>query len=176
MHDPMIVAFELKVRNTWLVTIWHNDPYADGTENSCDWSNTRRRKGQDVTDTLTALNMLESILDNRPYYPDHPAHKRLQPLKKSVWNLTAKPHRPWWKHPRWHVHHWSIQIHPILHLKRWLFSRCAGCGGRFTYGYSPTSTQWDTCGPRWFRGERKVYHHECLPPAKTPAITNQKDG
>lgn len=40
-------------------------------------------------------------------------------------------HRPWWRHPRWHIHHWQIQIHFIQNLKRWLFTRCAGCGRRF---------------------------------------------
>jgi hypothetical protein len=46
-------------------------------------------------------------------------------------------------------------------LKRWLFSRCAGCGKRFPWGYAPISASWESDGPRWFRGERSVYHHEC---------------
>lgn len=78
-------------------------------------------------------------------------------------------HRPWWDHPRWHVWHWRIQCHPLQDLKRFLFSRCAGCGKRFTWGYAPISTQWGGDGPRWFRGERSVYHDTCVPnsvPAK----------
>lgn len=69
--------------------------------------------------------------------------------------------RPWYRHPRWHVHHWKLQIHVTQQLKRWLFSRCASCGGRFTYGYSPTSHSWYGTGPRWFRSERDVHHSEC---------------
>lgn len=71
--------------------------------------------------------------------------------------------RPWYRHPRWHVWHWQVQIYAVGHLKRWLFSRCAECGRRFPYGYAPTSTCWDSPGPRWFRGEECVYHSECLP-------------
>lgn len=78
--------------------------------------------------------------------------------------------RPWWKHPRYHFWHWKLTIHPLQQLKRWLFSRCAGCGDRFTYGYSPHTYSWHGTGPRWFRGESSVYHSDCLPRTKaTPA-------
>lgn len=76
--------------------------------------------------------------------------------------------RPWWRHPRWHVHHWRLQVHPLQQFKRWAFSRCAGCGRRFPWGYAPTTTQWDGEGPRWFRGERHTYHGECVPSPKRP--------
>lgn len=69
--------------------------------------------------------------------------------------------RPWYRHPRWHFWHWEFQFHPIQQFKRWAFSRCAGCGNRFTWGYSPVSHQWDSDGPRWFRGERGVFHEKC---------------
>lgn len=44
MHDPMVVAFEIKSpfkskkgdRKT-IITIWHNDPEKDGTDDSCGW-------------------------------------------------------------------------------------------------------------------------------------------
>lgn len=70
-------------------------------------------------------------------------------------------HRPWWRHPRWHVAHWQIQIHFIQTLKRWLFSRCAHCGRRFAWGYSPISSWGDGMGPRWFESEEGCYHHRC---------------
>lgn len=69
--------------------------------------------------------------------------------------------RPWYRHPRWHVHHWRFQIHVTQQLKRWLFSRCSTCGGRFTYGYCPTTNSWNNTGPRWFRSEHDVHHGEC---------------
>lgn len=74
--------------------------------------------------------------------------------------------RPWYRHPRWHVHHWKFQCPPLQSFKRWAFSRCAGCGKRFTFGYCPTSTNWYGTGPRWFRGEPGVYHSACCPGSK----------
>lgn len=69
--------------------------------------------------------------------------------------------RPWYRRPRWHVHHWKFQIHALQAFKRWAFSRCAGCGRRFTWGYSPVTFQWDNGGPKWFKGEHGIYHSEC---------------
>jgi hypothetical protein len=74
-----------------------------------------------------------------------------------------KEGRPWYKHPRWHIHHWKIQIHFIQNLKRWAWSRCAKCGGRFKWGYAPISTHWYSKGPQWFHGEDHIYHHDCDP-------------
>ena len=72
--------------------------------------------------------------------------------------------RRWWQHPRWHVRHWQLQIHPINTLKRWLFSRCCRCGKRFSWGYSPVTGQWNNPGPGWFTGEENVYHSDCDSP------------
>lgn len=59
--------------------------------------------------------------------------------------------KPWWRHPRWHIHHWSFQVHPLQKLRRFLFERCASCGKGYPYGYSPIGT-WD--------GD-KTFHHDC---------------
>lgn len=67
--------------------------------------------------------------------------------------------RPWYRHPRWHIHHWRIQIHCVQAFKRWLFTRCATCGGRFAYGESGLGT-WSGHGPRWFRSET-LTHMRC---------------
>lgn len=50
--------------------------------------------------------------------------------------------RPWWRHPRWHVWHWRIQIHPLQRTWQWLFDRCAMCGGRFKF-YEGRLSSWD---------------------------------
>lgn len=92
--------------------------------------------------------------------------------------FILRERRPWYRHPRWHLQHWRLQVHPVQAFKRWAFSRCAGCGRRFTYGYSPTSFQWDSDGPQWFHGERGVYHSQCSgsspahvkPPAHTQSV------
>jgi hypothetical protein len=78
-----------------------------------------------------------------------------------VYSCYLRFNRPWYRHPRWHVHHWRLQVHPWQTFRRWAFSRCAGCGGRFTWGYSPTGFQWDRTPPKLFCSEVDVYHHEC---------------
>ncbi len=77
--------------------------------------------------------------------------------------------RPWWRHPRWHVWHWRIQIHGVQSFKRWAFSRCCKCGGRFRWGASVVGYQWHADGPRWFRGEPAVAHVQCDRAARKPA-------
>jgi hypothetical protein len=72
--------------------------------------------------------------------------------------------RPWYRHPRWHVHHWQINVQPAAALKRWLFTRCCRCGNAFPWGAAVCTDQWDNDGPRWFRGERNVYHADCRAP------------
>jgi hypothetical protein len=41
--------------------------------------------------------------------------------------------RPWYRHPRWHIHHWRIQIPIWQSFRRWAFEKCAKCGGRFAW-------------------------------------------
>lgn len=81
----------------------------------------------------------------------------------------------WYQHARWHFWHWKIQIHPIQKFKRWAFSRCAGCKGRFTWGYSPVSTQWSSGGPRWFRSQPNIHHFECVPAALASTGTQKEE-
>ena len=80
--------------------------------------------------------------------------------------------RPWYRHPRWHVWHWKLQVHPWQTFKRWAFSRCAGCGRGFPWGYSPVAGQWNNGGPSLF-GELGVFHSECYrlkPSEKAQAV------
>ncbi len=78
-----------------------------------------------------------------------------------IYGAFRRFHRPWYRHPRWHVHHWRLQIHAWQTFRRWAFSRCAGCGQRFTWGYSPTGFCWDKPRPKWFCSEVDAYHSEC---------------
>ena len=47
-------------------------------------------------------------------------------------------YRPWWKHPRWHVHHWKVNFDLARNLKR-MFQPCATCRRPLGFGYSPVS-------------------------------------
>lgn len=58
--------------------------------------------------------------------------------------------RPWYRHPRWHIHHWKIQFHPWQNFKRRYFLKCCKCGKR-GFKSSPMS-DWDGT---------KLWHQEC---------------
>ena len=74
--------------------------------------------------------------------------------------------RPWYRHPRWHLWHWKIQVHAVQNFKRWAWSRCCRCGKRFRFGESPVSSSWHSRGPGWFRGETDIYHGDCSRPGQ----------
>lgn len=57
--------------------------------------------------------------------------------------------RPWWKHPRWHVHHWQINVSLFRNLRR-MVQPCATCGKPLGFGYCPHSSG------------GKHHHSECL--------------
>jgi hypothetical protein len=88
-------------------------------------------------------------------------HRSAHELYIALARILLTRARPWWRHPRWHFWHWKINVAPIQTFKRWAWSRCCKCGGRFTWGYSPVTDQWNGKGPRWFAGEPHVYHSKC---------------
>lgn len=77
---------------------------------------------------------------------------------------VLRERRFWFQHPKWHVHHWRLQFHLGQTFKRWAFSRCCKCGGRFSWGYAPTTNSWNGHGPRWFKSEPDVFHGSCDKP------------
>ena len=89
------------------------------------------------------------------------AERRAAEAAQIVYSWICRADRPWYKHPRWHVWHWKIQVHAIQKLKRWMFSRCELCGKRFGYGECPVSNSWNGTGPLWFRSEKHVRHGDC---------------
>lgn len=175
MHDPDTVAFEIhlpwyhnfrfsksqKPMKIWasFITVWHHDPEKDGSDDSCDWFGHKLSKRE--------IRLVDSLIDNeynnlRSFFPD--CGTDYHEMKRRITCVFASYKREfkWRWHPRWHFWHWRIQIHPTQQLKRWLFTRCSGCGLRFKWGASVISTSWYGTGPRWFRSERNVYHDKCL--------------
>jgi hypothetical protein len=88
-----------------------------------------------------------------------------------VAGYVLRERRPWYRHPRWHIWHWQIQIHPLQNFKRWAFSRCCKCGKGFGWGYSPSSDSWSGTGPLWFRSEANVYHGDCSNPKSSCCVS-----
>lgn len=244
MHDPKTVAHEIHgprgLLHKWrrdradrydhndprfsylspLITIWHNDPETDGSDDSCGY--TFPRVPADIKAKAEKI-----AVDEWKYMFGQYAYKYQQPSAYEVvyalWDMIAwrifkrraftlremqeiaslacnpadnlrsvvfdatrseenarrlgylvmrcylRVNRKWYQHPKWHIHHWSIQIHFTQKFKRWAFSRCAECGKGFRWGGSPVSTSWNNNGPQWFRGEQNVYHGECAPSSRARA-------
>jgi len=236
MHDPMTVAIEIHGPRGWLhkrrrerakkydhddprfsyvsplITIWHNDPQTDGSDDSCGYSSPRtsRELGAEAEKIVASewdymfgkyayryaspsayevvfavwgmlawrlfkqrrisareleeiaslaanpVDNLRSVIFDATHSPEKAKY-----LARCVLRAYLRVHRPWYRKPKWHIHHWKVQIHSLQAFKRWAFSRCAGCGKHFAFGYAPTSSQWHGTGPRWFRTEKNVYHSEC---------------
>lgn len=250
MHDPSTVAFEIRYpwkayknpRNSFekdyresFITIWHEDPETDGTDDSCGWFIRARHadktvlekiikrfefdwdrtytsdRGEDNTDNVRiypvglfrpngdpylsvhaivlnlfrmatwemmgerkatkyinnhladilifAENPFDSLHDiiirkfekgcNEPY-TKRERDERLRRLAAIIYTYILRDIRPWYKHPRWHIHHWRFQIHPWQRIRRLLFDRCCICKKRFK-GETPMSN--------W--GGTAIWHQKC---------------
>jgi hypothetical protein len=91
----------------------------------------------------------------------HRRDERIRSMAAIIYGWILRSEQKWWQHPRWHIHHWQFQIHPIQNFKRWAFTRCCKCGKRFPWGESVCTESWNGTGPRWFRNEDRVYHMSC---------------
>lgn len=145
----------------------------DGRSN---WKKARRWMQRNLFDILLfAENPTDSLFDGitRTFeigcgekHTPKKREERIHSMAACIYGWILRETRPWYKHPRWHVWHWELQIHPLQTLKRWAFSRCCKCGRGFGWGYSPCSDGWGGgTGPLWFRSERGVYHANCDDPS-----------
>jgi hypothetical protein len=78
----------------------------------------------------------------------------------TVYRAYRRFNRPWWRHPRFHAHHWQIQFHPWQQLRRRLFDRCAHCGKPFIKE-SPVSIHQHGPKPPWWKSRKGYYHMRC---------------
>ena len=241
MHDPMTVAFEIKYpwkdkpsqfwpkgyRNTF-ITIWHNDPETDGTDDSCGWFK-RARHGDkamlerirrefdhecyaehggyfnaDGTPRYSSLAITTGLFRRAAYivlgenwkkvdkfmarnfidivmFAENPIdslhqnitnkygvesrERRVENFASIIYGWILRAETPWYRHARWHIHHWSIQIHPLQQLKRYLFDRCAICRKGFKWNES-------VCGS--WSGD-KIWHMGC-DNKKQPISCRQENG
>lgn len=97
--------------------------------------------------------------------------KQAKQMASIVYGWILRYDRPWYRHPRWHVWHWHIQLHPWQKFRRWLLTRCSVCGKGFKWGECPIGS-WDSPPRRWFesfRGERGLRHSSCDDGSMVPA-------
>lgn len=172
MHDPMVVAFEIR-------RPWPTRRPRRVREGSPRWElKVYRKHGSDHVGWNP-----RRWWNPRCWSPFQVAFGRQWyfPSLITVWHVEPKGHdsgtickhsRRWqdpdgtWQYQslsrwRWHFWHWHIQVALLGKMKRSLFERCIECGRRYPWGYAPVSHQWDGPGARWFRVQRLNYHHEC---------------
>ena len=63
-------------------------------------------------------------------------------------------------HKRWrrHVNHWRVQVHSLQQLRRRLLTRCEECGRKGSPNFSHS---WGREKTRWWQGEKGLLHSEC---------------
>ncbi|MFD2922020.1 hypothetical protein ACFS6H_20030 [Terrimonas rubra] len=249
MHDTKTVAFEIylgskikrngQYRNP-VITIWHNDPETDGTDDSCGWFMRPRHGDPEMLNKIKSaiesdfdrtyvsesngtlyltgyftpitgapvmsvhgivLNMFSAAawqyfkfdrkrhnkwMKENLYDILHFAENPTDSLRDDVlgifrrgcgenWNRDEslnnyariiygwilRKTRKWYQHPRWHFHHWSIQIHPLQKIKRRFWDKCSKCGKRGFKG----SAIGDWYGT-------KIWHQQCDDSFKNPPTGN----
>jgi hypothetical protein len=147
MHDPLTVAFE--IRRPW-PKVHALRPRPDGKPHK--------------TISLPFVR----VLGREFYFPGLIVVWHRDPEKggdddscRHDWQKRYGFKRSFWVYTL-HVHHWHIQVCPAQAFRRWLLTRCAGCGRRFRYGYSPISYAWDpprrSFIDRWTHGEEGLFH------------------
>lgn len=203
MHDPSTVAFEIYLGKKQksnghyrspFITIWHEDPEKDGSDDSCGWFIRNRHidpklvakikrefefnfkheywfnsGGYPKFSTMgVTLNMYSTAawqvfmylnngkIDRGKYnsfmrkhlfdilnFSENPTdslhdsiHMKygVEDVKDRVDHFTSvvladimRKLRPWYKHPRWHIHHWSISFPIWRSFYRRYFERCDIC-------------------------------------------------
>lgn len=101
-------------------------------------------------------------------YTSEKREERIRDLASCVYSFIERKRRPWWKHPKWHIHHWRVQIRPLQRLRRYLFDRCSVCGEGFEMGESVYGG-WYTEPPKLFRSTKNITHEKCISDRKRPS-------
>jgi hypothetical protein len=130
----LMVANELELRRWW------NGEGGNGGAHASFLKRTFTRK-HDVTGIAQKLALTP--------YDNLSAVDEPEELVRLLAGALHRHYRPWWKHPRWHVHHWQVNFDLARNLRR-MFQRCATCKRRLGFGYCPTQSG------------SALHHGECL--------------
>lgn len=89
-----------------------------------------------------AENPTDSLYDSiHMKYGVEMATQRIEYFTNVITADIFRKLRPWYKHPRWHIHHWRITVPALRSLYRRYIQRCDICHKRF--GTSSVFTDWD---------------------------------
>lgn len=91
--------------------------------------------------------------------PGEKGYKNFEEFVFLVFRCFRSYYRPWYKHPRWHIHHWRIQFHPWQQFKRKFIERCDKCHKKFKGG--SVYSDWD--GTRKWCEKCEISSHKNTP-------------
>jgi hypothetical protein len=129
------------------------------------WMEIKARKTRRRTLTTREISWIMDLACNphdglRTCLTDERPTEQVRRFVRIVMRQYLTCHRPWWRHPRWHVHHWKL-VFPSWISLRSAFTYCKGCGNRLGYGYSPTSYGGER-DPKTGKWHEHLYHNECV--------------
>lgn len=150
MHDPLVVAFE--IRRPWPKR--HRRLTDDGP---------RWRIGRSAFWTIAGRTFywpcMITVWHREPRGQDSGTVCKQASRYQDADGRWQWRFHPWW---RFHVHHWKIQVGPLQELRRRLLTRCAWCGqGHRRRDPVNIRSNWDGRRAPWWRGERGLYHSDC---------------
>lgn len=156
MHDPLVVAFD--IRRPWPKRDHSHDQKPGGPHWKAryHWATWKKPwRGWMSFWTVAGRGLYwPSFITVWHVEPDGAdaltVCQRREQDANSKWRYVGR-----WQ---WHIHHWKIQVHPLQRLRRGLLTRCEECGRK---GSPNISHQWDAKRGPWWRGERGLYHMEC---------------
>jgi hypothetical protein len=65
-----------------------------------------------------AENPIDSLHDAITNKYNESKEERYNPLAGIVYSWICRKMRPWYKHPKWHIHHWKIQLVFLRRFKK----------------------------------------------------------
>lgn len=94
--------------------------------------------------------------EHKPSQKERERKERIKEMADLIYGWILRKQRPWWKHPKWHIWHWRIQIPLLQKFKRAFIDRCAKCGKGFRFGEIPIGSWSGT----------QIWHDRCDDSAK----------
>lgn len=181
MHDPMVVAFD--IRRPWPERSKHHDAkpgkprWQMRLHHVCgSWCGDNRAQ-HEASNPFPwwrpgSYSVFWTVAGRGWYWPSLITIWHVEPGghdSGEVCKHQERVQRPdgTWKYElrsgwRWHVHHWRIQVPPLQHLRRRMLTRCEWCGGRSRKGDAVNvSNGGDRERGPWWRGERHLMHVDC---------------
>lgn len=122
------VALSLYSRAAWTYFIWKHGGETSGKPHR-QYKKFMRKYLYDFI--AFAENPLDSIHGAiNMVYGVEAKESRITHFTDVILTDILRKDRPWYRHPRWHIHHWKIQFHPWQNFKRRYWDKCCVCGKR----------------------------------------------